>query len=84
MNNINEEERERIRNYNIFIKQIKYIIIIIYLILSIISVFISLHCSSFFSIETLIAFFLPFIYIPIKLYLGDKQCKLLPDKLCIY
>lgn len=55
---------------------------IIHLLFSIIGIYISLHCNSFFSIETLYAFFVPYIYLPFRYYF-KKYCKNMPDKICL-
>jgi hypothetical protein len=77
---MNKDKKNKIILSHTFILLIK-ILSIIYIILSIISVYISLHCNSFFSMETIYAIFIPYIYLPFRYYFKE-QCKNMPIELC--
>ena len=79
----NEKHNKKMNNIRkiwLFIIEYSYIFLIIHIIGTIISVYISLHCNNFFSIETIVACFFPYIYLPFRYYLKDN-CNM-PTKMC--
>ena len=78
--NNKKDKIETIKKVLLFLYKYYYIFLIIYIILSIISIYIALHCNNFFSLETVVAGFFPYIYIPFRYYLKD-YCKM-PTQMC--
>ena len=83
MISVNEKHNKKMNNIKkvwLFIKQYNYIFLILYIIGTTISVYISLHCNHFFSLETIVACLFPYIYLPFRYYLKDS-CNM-PNKMC--
>ena len=53
----------------LFLLEYSYILFAIYVIITIISVYIALHCNDVFSFETFTALVVPYIYLPLDIIL---------------
>ena len=88
MDSINHEDEKKISNEKIsnikkmtlFLIEYSYILFAIYVIITIISVYIALHCNDVFSFETFTALVVPYIYLPLRYYFKDF-CNM-PTKMC--